>query len=297
MALISPFPGQAGGPKTLAKILSAGPMSLAAALQAASEIAAALREIHEQGRAHGSVAAATIDMTEDGAELQPARSWNEADTGRDVRDFGALLYQMLTGASPRAGELQVPSRLGGPRTGPSGLRISAIQLAANCFGEASIQPTMQQVLTELRLLAVLLKMQEKGEFRLSFSPSLPAAPFLVTPPVTAEAKHDEPVPEADAAGEAVAPIVRLGPGSFGQPTPKVLSDVAPKGAPCPKCDASIVYVSRPRSRFESFLVRMSVPICRCHSCYHRYFVFSVFKIRKEMPATSERKRRPHRRKR
>jgi hypothetical protein len=258
-------------------------MPLAAALQAASEIAAALREIHEQGRAHGSVAAATIDMTEDGAELQPARSWDEADAGRDVRDFGVLLSQMLTGASPRAGEPQVPARPAGPRTGPAGLRTSAIQLAGNCCGEASFQPTMQQVLTELRLLAVLLKMQEKGEFRLSFSPPLPAAPFLVAPPAAEEARRDEPAGEEHAAGEAAAPVVPLGPGSLGQP--------------CPKCDSSLVYVSRPRSRFEAFLLRMSVPICRCHSCYHRYLVFLVFKIRKEMPATSERRRRPHRRKR
>src|SRR5437879_6911630 len=136
--MTSPSPRQSGGHgKTLAQVLSGGPISLAAALQAASEIAAALREIHEQGRAHGSVATATIDMTERGAELQPARSWDQADTGRDIRDFGGLLFQMLTGAPPRTGELPVPSRLPGSRSGPAGLRVSAIQVAGNCFGEGS----------------------------------------------------------------------------------------------------------------------------------------------------------------
>ena len=267
---------------------------MAAALQAASEIAAALREIHEQGRAHGSVAAATIDMTERGAELQPARSWDQADTGRDVRDFGALLFQMFTGAAPRAGELPMPSRLRGPRTGPAGLRVSAIQVAGNCFGEGSFQPTMQQVLTELRLLAVLLKMQENGESPLLLPPAQPTTPFLVTSPAPAgDARRAEPRGDSS----ATAPVVPLGPGSFGQPTQKAASDVVPRGGPCPKCDSSPVYVSRPRSHFEAFLERIGVPICRCHSCYERYLVFSVFKIRKEIPAWSERRRRPHRRKR
>jgi len=201
---------------------------------------------------------------------------------------------MLTGAAPQADELPVPSRLPGPRTGPAGLRVSAIQVAGNCFGEGSFQPTMQQVLTELRLLAVLLKMQEKGEAPFLLPPAQPAAPFLVTPPAPA-AETLRAVPGG--AASPAAPVVQLGPGSFGQPTQKAVADVAARGGPCPKCDSSPVYVSRPRSRFEAFLVRMSVPICRCHSCYQRYVVFSVFKIRKEMPAGSENRRRPHRRKR
>ncbi|HEY1494581.1 MAG TPA: hypothetical protein VGF49_08555 [Candidatus Solibacter sp.] len=293
--MTSPSPRQSGGHgKTLAQVLSAGPTSLSAALQAANEIAAALREIHEQGRAHGNVSADTIDVTERGAELQPARSWDQADTARDIRDFGALLFQMLTGAAPRAGELPAPSRLPGPRTGPAGLRVSAIQVAGNCVSEGSFQPTMQQVLTELRLLAVLLKMQEKGESPFLLPPPQPATPFLVTSAApAAEAQRAEPGGDDSPA----APVVPLGPGSFGQPAEKAVSDVAPRGGPCPKCDSSPVYVSRPRSRFEAFLVRMGVPICRCHSCYQRYVVFSVFKIRKEMPAGAERRRRPHRRKR
>jgi hypothetical protein len=126
-------------------------------------------------------------------------------------------------------------------------------------------------------------MQEKGD---SPSSVQALAPFLVTPvrqPL--ELEQSEP------------PVVPLGPASFGQPTQKPQSDVAPKGSPCPKCDSSPVYVSRPRSPFETFLVRMQVPICRCHSCYNRYIVFSGLKIHKEMPAGSEAARRPHRRKR
>jgi hypothetical protein len=73
--------------------------------------------------------------------------------------------------------------------------------------------------------------------------------------------------------------------------------VCKRGGHCPKCDCSEVYVSRPKSHFEHMLMRMKVPICRCHRCYHRYFVFSRFKIGKEMPVGTARKHRPHRRKR
>jgi hypothetical protein len=283
-------------------------MSLATALQCANEIATSLREIHGQGRAHGSLTAANITMTERGAELRPARSREPADIERDIRAFGALLFQMLTGSLPPAGEMPVLPRAAGPRTGLAGLRASALQIAGNCYA-GSIQPTMQQVLTELRLLTVLLKMKDTGDAPAAKA----AAPFLVAPAPPAP-QRDEAAPEAEAApgvspephplpapefqAEAAAsPVVPLGPASFGQPSEKPPADIAPRGGPCPKCDSATVYVSHPRSGFENYLVRLKVPLCRCHSCYHRYVVFSGLKIAKEMPAEPSSRRRPHRRKR
>ncbi|MCU1235660.1 MAG: hypothetical protein JWP63_3627 [Candidatus Solibacter sp.] len=280
----------------------------------ATEIAAALREIHEHGRAHGKVAAATVVIGPKGAELLPSRaSWDQDGAAHDTREFGALVFHMLTGAPLRPGELHTPARSPGRRNNPAGLRESALRVAADCFKEGGQQPKMQQVLTELRLLTVLLKMPDKG-----LHPESPAAPapFLVepihfplrragTPPLTPMPRVPQtpaaaavPDPNAQAGETGATPLVPLGPKAFGEPGPNhQKEEVSPRGGPCPKCDCSTVYTSRARSRFEMWLTRIRVPICRCHSCYHRYFVFSQLKIAKQMPVGIESKKRPHRRKR
>jgi hypothetical protein len=299
----SRFPASAGGTsKTLAELLAAGPVALSAAMQYAIDIAAALRETHEQGRTHGKVIAANIAISRTGVELLPWRNtWDRGDAARDTREFGALLFHLLTGSPLRPGELPAPTRLPASRTGRAGLRTSALQVAACCVEESGCPPTMQQVLIELRLLAVLLKMPDKGE---PAAPPAKPAPFLVAPPhQRASMPFPPPLPIPDGnphevPGESGAtPLVPLGPESFGQPSAKAPAEVAKRGGHCPKCDCAEVYVSRARSRFEQILERLRVPICRCHRCYHRYFVFSRFKIRKEMPLGSTRKFRSKRRKR
>jgi hypothetical protein len=287
--------------KTLAQVLAAGPVALSAAMQYAIDVAAALREIHEQGRTHGKVVAGNVAIPRAGVELLPCRNtWDRGDAARDTREFGALLYHLLTGSPLPPGELPEPAGLPAQRTGRAGLRTSALQVAAACFGEGGFQPTMQQVLIELRLLAVLLKMPEKGE---PVAPPAKPVPFLVVPPhQRAATPFAPPAPVLagnphELAGESGAtPLVPLGPGSFGQPSAKAPAEVAKRGGRCPKCDCGVVYVARARSRFEQVLERLRVPICRCHRCYHRYLVFSRFRIRKEMPVGSARKQRPHRRK-
>jgi len=299
----------------LAQILASGTMTLYAAMRCATDIAAALREIHEHGRAHGKVVASNVLVGPKGSELLPSRTtWDEGDSARDTREFGALLFHMLTGAPLRPGDLPTPVRRAGPRSSPAGLRASALQVAADCFKEDGSRPTMQQVLTELRLLSVLLKMPDMGEQPEPPMLPPPSAPFLVAPvhfplkkkPGTPSLRPAAPLPtepegEADPAAVpaegALAPVVPLGPDSFGHPSARQPSEISRKGIPCPKCHSHMVHVSHARSRFEQWLTRMKVPICRCHSCYHRYFVFAQFKIPKEMPASTPRKKRPKRRKR
>ncbi len=316
----------------MADVLAAGPMALAVSLRCASDIASTLRGMHEQGRAHGKVLAASVMMMPGGAELLTARGGRGqgdvvGDVERDIRQFGALLFEMLTGAPPRAGQLPVTARLPGPRSGPAGLRASALEIAVSCLGEAKSQPTMQQAVTEIRLLAVLLKMQDKEDSPAEPAPSASPAPFLVTPappPVREESNRwimqatPQPAPAADPETADIeqepdvesgtradlrdfggergnTPVVGLGLGSFGQPSAKDPPEVAKAGGPCPKCECSTVYISRARSNFENLLVQLKVPICRCHRCYHRYFVFASLKFGKEMPVGAQRRRRLHRR--
>ena len=128
--------------------------------------------------------------------------------------------------------------------------------------------SMQQVDTELRLLGLLLRQYETN-------------PRRGRVPLAAAA-------EADAPGETGgAPLVPLGPGSFGQPRAKVKADLQPAGGTCPACASAEIYISRARSPFERLLERWRVPICRCHRCYHRYVVFARLKIAKHLPAESE----------
>ena len=102
--------------------------------------------------------------------------------------------------------------------------------------------------------------------------------------------------QAEESAEPPAPlVVPIEATSFGKPTQKTPPALEPAGGNCPKCDNSVVYVSRPRSKFEQRLVRWRIPICRCHRCYHRYVVFMGMKITKDMPVGTERRFKPRRR--
>jgi hypothetical protein len=240
-------------------------MTLASALECATRVGGALRALHARGEAHGKVTAANVALLPEGVELLPARyAAGQSDARRDIREFGGLLFHMLTGRPLKWGELPAASPTSERRCGPAGVGDSMLQVAASCLREGDFQPTMQQVLTELRLLALLLKMQAKDE---------PPAPFLVkTGP---QAAHSTPA--------AVVPLVL---NSFGNPSDRPPAEAAPRGGPCPRCECATVYVSRARSDFESLLVKLRVPLCRCHRCLHRYFAISRFKIGKDIPAVA-----------
>jgi hypothetical protein len=99
------------------------------------------------------------------------------------------------------------------------------------------------------------------------------------------------IEESPSSGESgAAPLIPLGPDSFGHPDPKPRSEPQPAGGNCPKCASPAIYVSRARSPFESTLERWGVPLCRCHRCSHRYVVFAGFKIAKQLPPGAGRKR-------
>jgi hypothetical protein len=317
LAAKSPPSGPSGPAETLADVLASGPLPLAAGLRCAHEVATELRDLHQQTRAYGNLTASSILMSGSGARLLPSRgSWDQAAALRDIRAFGAVFYQMLTGTLPPDALTAAEIRVEGPRTGPARLQSAALMLALNCRGSKGARLSMLQLATEIRLLGVLLRQYEAnaknapapGPFLSTVElPSVPLGEEAVDTAVAAvpEVAPEVPVPVLPSealpvekpapAASTATPVVPLGRDSFGRPTPKAPAERQPAGGRCPKCDSPEIYVSRARSRFEQMLGRWGVPLCRCHRCYHRYIVFARLRISKDMPATTERKFRPRRR--
>ena len=279
-------------PETLADVLALGPLPLPAGLRYAGEIAGELHDLHQQTRAYGRLTASSILITVSGAHLQPLpRYWDRALAERDVQAFGAVLYQMLTGRAAPATLTAAEIRAQGVRKGPARLRPAAMKLAIKCMAPRGTPLSMQRVATELRLLGVLLR-QYDANTREGREP----APATPAHPAHWMQRVEQGTEMSASGGETgAAPLVPLGPDSFGHPKATVKAEPQPAGGKCPECYSTEVYVSRARSRFERMLERWGVPICRCHRCYHRYVVFARFKIGKEMPLGTERPFRPKRR--
>ena len=304
-------------PETLAGVLALGPLPLAAGLRCGNEIASELRDLHQQAQAYGKLTASSVLLTESGAHLLPSTHYlYQAMPERDVRAFGGLLYQMLTGTAAPATPAAPDTRIRGAGTGPSRLRTAAIKVALKCLAPAGTPLSMQQVATELRLLSLLLR-QYDANARTGRGAASAAAPFLlraapmaafpmarwqggaraVPPDFGHSTRHGEPGSERNPpAGEtSAAPVVPLGPDSFGQSKAEAKAELQPAGGNCPKCGGPMVYASRARSPFERMLDRWQVPICRCHRCYHRYVEFAGLKIGKEMPVGTGNQVKPRRR--
>jgi hypothetical protein len=174
-------------------------------LRCAHEVATELRDLHQQTRAYGSLTASSILISDSGARLVPSRSeWDQAAALRDIRAFGAVFYQMLTGTVPADTLTAADIRIEGPRTGSSRLRSAALMLALNCRGSKGARLSMQQLATEIRLLGVLLRQYEAN------ARNAPApAPFLVTVPPPSEPAEEVEFAPADALLLEAAPEVPL----------------------------------------------------------------------------------------
>jgi DNA-directed RNA polymerase subunit M/transcription elongation factor TFIIS len=325
-----------GREESLASRLAQGPLPLPLALRCATDVAAALRELHQAGRTHGEVSPGSIVLRPSGATLLPPNSLvRDASTRSDVAAFGAVLYEMLTGGKPPRGGIVATPAERVPHTGPAGLRAAATRLAAKCLATRPDQaPTIQMVVTEVRVLNVLA--QQSGaespaspppparapEIRPKPSPwaewsAAADAPPVEKPPRAAHAAR--PVEKPPRAAHAARPVEkppRAAPAeSFvdGEPTKEFVSamlsrEPAPAPAPdepddelpqeeqegtpdneneaddrapspaekCPKCASRQVHTSHARTKFESWVTKFGIPICRCHRCYYRYFV--VFRL-------------------
>jgi hypothetical protein len=261
--------------ETLAKRLSQGALPLAYALRCATDIASSLRDLHEEGRLHGSVNALTVVVTNTGARLLPPHDRAlYTVAGADVAAFGALLYRMVTGAQPST-HTTPPFPAVASRSTPKGLRIAATHLASKCLRSTSNSFTeMQKVLTEVRLLGLQSEIRQN-----------PAAFQPLRAPAVSERRAVAPTaPRQPAAGRQE----RGAASRLFTPVPAegfmAVKDVDTAEPPaseinCPACGVRYVHPSRPSSWFEALLGAWRVPTLRCHRCLYRYIViFGRFKF-------------------
>jgi hypothetical protein len=265
-------------PETLANRLSHGALPLGYALRCATDIASNLRDLHEEGRLHGSVSANSVVVTESGARLLPPNGQARyAVAGADVSAFGALLYEMVTGAkpSPRA---TPPLPAITSRNTPKGLQLAATRLASKCLRSTSNSlGEMQNVLTEVRLLGLQSSIWQKP----------PAFQPLRAPAVWERRALAPAVPQQPASSPR-----RCGATSF-TPVPRegfmAVKDDDTMEPPtseinCPVCGVPYVHPSRSSTWFEALLGAWRMPTLRCHRCLHRYVViFGRFKFSKLSP--------------
>jgi hypothetical protein len=262
-------------PETLAQRLSQGALPLGYALRYATDVASSIRDLHEEGRLHGSVNADSVVVTKAGAQLLPPNGHARyAVAGADISAFGALLYEMATGAkhSPRA---TPPLPAIEPRNTPKGLRIAATRLASKCLRSTSNSFTeMQKVLTEVRLLGLQFRIQQAPA---GAEPSM--APAAWARRAEAPTAPRQPASSPQRRGGASLLFTPIAPEGFMAVKNAGTVDPPPSGVRCPACGVPYVYPSRPSTWFEALLGAWSMPTRRCHRCLHRYVaIFGRFKF-------------------
>jgi hypothetical protein len=267
-------------PETLANRLSQGALPLGYALRYATDVASSLRDLHEEGRLHGSVNADSVVVTGTGAQLLPPNGHARYTVaGADVSAFGALLYEMVTGAKPSP-RTTPPLPPIASRNTPKGLEAAATRLASKCLRSTSNSFTeMQKVLTEVRLLGLQSRIQPTPAAVEPFR--APAA--WVRP---AEALTAAPQPASIPEMRGVAPLLftPIPPEGFLAVKEAGTVDPRPSEINCPICGVRYVYPSRTTTWFEALLGAWRMPTLRCHRCLHRYIVvFGRFKFSKGSP--------------
>ncbi len=246
--------------ETLADRIAQGPLPLAYALRCATDIALAMRDLHADGRAHGRVEAATVLLRGRGASLAaPLGRSAHISIRTDVAAFGRVLHQMLTGHKPGSHSAAISGH-SVSRKGAAGLHDSALRLAERCYASpAETAPTMQKVLTEVRLLAVIARQADEEEGTTGFEDDNGEASAAA-----------ESARESREDGESEAPRA-----SRHHPLPVLI-----KGELCPRCGGNCIRKSKPRTTWERILTSLGITIRRCHRCYYRYIMILQAPINK-----------------
>ena len=243
--------------QTLAERLSGGPLPVAAALGYAAQIGRELRTLHSAGGVHGQVEAVKIQVGPGGASLAPGESAAGQDARRDVRGWGAVLYEMLTGEHiPADAPLCMPVPEG-PRTGADSLLPASKRLALKCLGVPPGKPvTMAQAYSEVRVLALLAR-----QYQVEAS--------LAGPGATAGSDRHR------------------GPAWWGEdPAGEIRTPRRPAGlavASCPKCRSTSLVSSHPRTLIERMLVGWGSSLKRCDHCNHRWITVGGVRFSRTLP--------------
>jgi eukaryotic-like serine/threonine-protein kinase len=172
--------------RTLAQRLEAGRLTRREALRIAMEVAHALRQIHDDGRAHGALSPFAIELTPSGIELVPGRTARGvptpytapevlkgqlADWRSDIFSFGAIVHEMITGRWPFEGD--TPEMLAvalqnaaTPQTGDPAVD----SLLRHCLAKepATRCQRIQKIQVELRLASVASRRTEGPDPRAQF---------------------------------------------------------------------------------------------------------------------------------
>lgn len=239
-----PVAGLAAGTRSLADVLASGPLPLPLALSYAKEIARGAGSLHRRGRAHGALAAARITVGPHGPTLpQTGGMIASANPSSDLRDFGLLLHQMLTGLDP-GGHPSPACANHGPDASPEAVRSAALLLAERCRC-ARVESDLRRVSTELRLLQIMLN---------SFG-------------------SDQKVPAASADHSTEQPTT---PAAAARPERSHASD-----AVCPACGSAEVFPAHRLMILERALASADLKTYRCYRCRQRFI--SLFGLQLARP--------------
>jgi len=164
-------------PQTLAHRLAEGKLPVPESLRTGTQLAEALRKLHDTGRVHGAVSPANVTLTGDGVELTSALpsltptpytapeviAGRPADVASDIFSYGTVLYEMLTGRRAFDGgdfasiAVAVTQAQPAPTGSPAVDRLMAACLAKDPMARP---PRMQKVILELKMLSMLAKRSE-----------------------------------------------------------------------------------------------------------------------------------------